>query len=255
MDILVTNDDGYSDSGINTLFNTLNSAGHRVFMIAPEHNKSAISAGLTIKTRLLVKNHGKNIWSVGGTPCDCIIVACCSDLLGSITPELIISGINDGGNLGTDIVYSGTCAAARQGAIYRIPSIALSMNWRATDDSGNWITYDNEDKSEYYKRLSRYVVDNLIRLRDIAKKDNCKAFVNINVFSFPQWRGEKFCNSLSIRKYFDKFIIEPNGEEEVARFYGNNPESTAQLDSDFWACSNGYIALSRILTEPYAIPF
>lgn len=254
MNILITNDDGYSDGGVNTLFNVLNDAGHNVFMVAPENNKSAISAALTLNRHLVVKNHGKNIWSLDGNPCDCVITAFYSDILGGVTPDLLISGINDGGNIGTDITYSGTCAAARQGSIYHAPSIALSMTFRTRDENGP-LVYSSSDKIPYYKNLAQYVTNNIERLAGYAKQNNCEAFLNINVYSFNKWVGEKFCTTLSKRKYFDKVVITKTGETGIAKVYGKEPASSAQESCDFWACSNGYIALSRVLAEPYAVAF
>lgn len=255
MNILVTNDDGYSDSGIKTLFNALKDAGHNVFMVAPLSNRSAISAALTLTRHISVQSHGDHIWSLDGNPCDCVITAFYSDILDGALPDLVISGINDGGNIGTDITYSGTCAAARQGSLYNTPSIALSMTWRLTSDSGSPLTYSDSDKVIYYRKLCDYVVKNLSRLKGYAQKNSNECFLNINVYSFDKWLGERFCSTLSNRKYFDRVVIKGDGDSSIAKVYGKEPESSNLETCDFYACSNGYIALSRVFSEPQSSVF
>ncbi|WP_461248362.1 5'/3'-nucleotidase SurE [Treponema sp. R6D11] len=140
MRILLTNDDGITSQGIRLLAKALRGVGHKVFTVAPDSNQSGCSHSLKfLHEPLKLKEIEEDTWSCSGTPVDCIIVA----LLGGIpeicistegaehnlekAPDLILSGINAGANLGTDIVYSGTAAAARQGGFFGIPSVALSL--------------------------------------------------------------------------------------------------------------------------------
>ncbi len=121
--ILVTNDDGISSKGITALAKALNEIGD-VFVVAPDRENSAIAHSLTLHRPLRVEKIKKNVYAVDGTPADCVHLAI-SILAGR--PQLIVSGINKGGNLGDDITYSGTVSAAFEGTLLGIPSVAVSL--------------------------------------------------------------------------------------------------------------------------------
>ena len=163
MRILLTNDDGVTSPGIVLLAKSLREAGHRVFVVAPDSNMSGTSHSITFLNIPCKLNQIENdTWSCSGTPVDCVIIA----LLGGIpelciketranAPDLLLAGINVGANIGTDIVYSGTAAAARQGSFFSIPSIALSLV--EGDEGWHWgpvisfITNRLEEISGYWK--------------------------------------------------------------------------------------------------------
>jgi len=127
--ILITNDDGIFSSGIYALWEALSQVGD-VYVVAPSDEKSAASHSITINNLLRVKkvkrSGGFEGWSVSGTPADCTKIAV-KEIL-NFTPDLLVSGINKGSNLGNNIMYSGTIAAAAEGAILNIPSIAISLD-------------------------------------------------------------------------------------------------------------------------------
>jgi len=122
--ILVSNDDGVYSEGIRILGKTLGQVG-KVVIVAPDQERSAASHSLTLHRPLRVKKIEPDIFSVDGTPTDCITLGV-NELLPR-RPDLIVSGINKGANLGDDVHYSGTVSAALEGAIMGIPSIAVSM--------------------------------------------------------------------------------------------------------------------------------
>ncbi|RIV28800.1 5'/3'-nucleotidase SurE [Alicyclobacillaceae bacterium I2511] len=128
MHILITNDDGYVATGLQMLKKVLQMHGHHVTFVAPENNCSGQSHSITLGPLRVRRIHvaGADGYVVWGTPADCVRVAC-SDYL-TETFDLLISGINDGFNLGTDTFVSGTVGAAREAAMRRLPSIALSAN-------------------------------------------------------------------------------------------------------------------------------
>jgi 5'-nucleotidase len=122
--ILVTNDDGIHSKGIHILAKALQKMGN-VFVVAPDSEKSAIAHSLTLHRPLRVEKIKRNVYAVDGTPADCIHLG-----VNTILPErprLIVSGINKGGNLGDDIIYSGTVSAAFEGTLLGIPSFAISL--------------------------------------------------------------------------------------------------------------------------------
>jgi 5'/3'-nucleotidase len=122
--ILVTNDDGYRSEGIHAVVEALRALGE-ITMVAPVQEASAIGHALTLRRPLRLEAMGDRIFAVDGTPTDCVNIAVTQVLDG--LPDLVISGINKGWNLGDDITYSGTVAGALEGALLGIPSIAVSL--------------------------------------------------------------------------------------------------------------------------------
>lgn len=124
MKILVSNDDGYLAQGINTLTDALEQVAD-IVVVAPDRNRSAASNSLTLHHPLRVSSYGDNRYKVDGTPSDCVHLAV-TGLLDE-EPDLVVSGINHGANLGDDTIYSGTVAAAMEGRFLGLPTIAVSL--------------------------------------------------------------------------------------------------------------------------------
>ncbi|MFM2303734.1 MAG: hypothetical protein RLZZ135_1144 [Cyanobacteriota bacterium] len=131
MRLLISNDDGIFALGIKTLADTLALAGHEVIVVCPDRERSATGHGLTLHDPIRAEivtgvfHHSIKAWSCSGTPADCVKLA-----LGALLdrfPDFVLSGINQGANLGTDVLYSGTVSAAMEGTIEGIPSIAFSL--------------------------------------------------------------------------------------------------------------------------------
>jgi len=122
--ILVSNDDGIHSAGIHVLADALRSIGD-VYIIAPDRERNAASHALTLHKPLRLEQLGDKMYSVNGTPTDCINLAINGIL--SEKPDLVVSGINKGGNLGDDVTYSGTVSAAFEGTLLGIPSFAVSQ--------------------------------------------------------------------------------------------------------------------------------
>ena len=131
MKILISNDDGVMAEGIKALVTEL-SKEHDVYVVAPDRERSAAGHSLTLHTPIRVeelesKFGAKRIWITSGTPGDCVKIGINAILSEDEKPDLIISGINHGPNLGTDILYSGTVSCAMEGAMMGYPSIAVSL--------------------------------------------------------------------------------------------------------------------------------
>ncbi|MBE7706880.1 MAG: 5'/3'-nucleotidase SurE [Cyanobacteria bacterium SIG30] len=131
MNILISNDDGIAASGIKALISVL-SKNHNVYVIAPDRERSAAGHSLTLHTPLRVeelesKFGAKRVWITTGTPGDCVKIGISAILEANEKPDIVISGINHGPNLGTDILYSGTVSCAMEGAMMGVPSIAVSL--------------------------------------------------------------------------------------------------------------------------------
>jgi len=122
--ILLTNDDGIDAEGLRRLEGCLEALGE-ITVVAPDRERSAVSHGLTINVPLEIKEVGERRYALNGTPADCIIFAL--KHVFQSPPDLVISGINHGANLGDDIMYSGTVAAAREASRHGIPAMAISQ--------------------------------------------------------------------------------------------------------------------------------
>lgn len=170
MKILVSNDDGISANGINALVSAL-SVKNDVYIVAPDRERSAAGHSLTLHTPIRVDEHepkygSKRSWSTSGTPGDCIKIAVNAILSEDEQPDLVISGINHGPNLGSDILYSGTVSCALEGATMDIPSIAVSLN-------------SNDSEVEDFKFAASFVSALLPKLKDFQFPK--KSILNINV--------------------------------------------------------------------------
>jgi 5'-nucleotidase len=131
MRILVSNDDGYFAPGITLLAEALRQLGE-VTVVAPERDRSGASNSLTLDRPLTIRRAANGYFSVNGTPTDCVHIAVTGLL--DFTPDVVVSGINLGANMGDDTIYSGTVAAAVEGYLLGIPSLALSLTSKAGEN-------------------------------------------------------------------------------------------------------------------------
>ena len=202
MNLLISNDDGIFALGIRTLADTLAAAGHQVTVVCPDRERSATGHGLTlhdpIRAEMIesVFNPSIHAWACSGTPSDCVKLA-----LGALLdhpPDMVLSGINHGSNLGTDVLYSGTVSAAMEGVIEGIPSIAFSLT---SFSSQNFQPAANFARS----LLDRIAQNPLPKL----------TLLNVNIPSVPadQIAGVAMTRQ-GVRRYFDMFEkrIDPRGK-------------------------------------------
>jgi len=245
--ILLTNDDGISSSGIKLLAKVLRNAGHRVFTVAPHTNRSGCSHSIHfLNEPLKLSEIEEDTFSCSGTPVDCVITS----LLGGIpelciategaalnmerAPDLILSGINAGANLGTDIIYSGTAAAARQGSLFGIPSVALSL----VENDLPW----------QWESVISYICEKLVLIMGYWKAGT---FVNLN---FPN--SEKKPSALvpsfpSMRYYNDRIVMysSPDGGKYCFAKPGK-VENVPEEGSDWAEVIKGNAAFSVIISQP-----
>ncbi|SDH99071.1 MULTISPECIES: 5'/3'-nucleotidase SurE [unclassified Nitrosomonas] len=166
MRILLSNDDGYFAPGLACLAKTLSSIAD-IIVVAPERDRSGASNSLTLDRPLSLHKSHNGFYYVNGTPTDCVHLAV-TGMLDNL-PDMIISGINDGANMGDDTIYSGTVAAATEGFLLGIPSIAVSL---VSASDGNFST-------------AAHVILNLVK-RFIEKKFHVPILLNVNVPDIPQ---------------------------------------------------------------------
>lgn len=171
MNILISNDDGIAANGIRVLTEEL-SKHHNVYVIAPDRERSAAGHSLTLHTPLRVEelDNGKNgatrTWVTTGTPGDCVKIGVNAILSEDEQPDIVISGINHGPNLGADILYSGTVSCAMEGAMLGVPSIAVSLASMSAD-------------YEDFKFSAKFVASLLNKLKEF--KFPPKSILNVNI--------------------------------------------------------------------------
>lgn len=177
--ILVTNDDGIHAPGLRTLERIARSLSPDVWVVAPETEQSATSHSLTLRRPLRTRRLARRRFSIDGTPTDCVLVAR-HDLLAGRPPDMVLSGINHGGNLGEDVTYSGTVAAAMEAAILGIRAVAFSQT-RNGDGPIAWAT------------AQRYAPDILRRLAAIRWPRDMLVNVNFPALPPEKVRGVRPC--------------------------------------------------------------
>lgn len=233
--ILISNDDGIHARGISTLALRLaNEPEHEVYVVAPDRERSATGHSLTLHKPLRVDNVDlggkiKTAWSTTGTPSDGVKLAI-TELM-PVKPTIVISGINNGPNLGGEILYSGTVAAAMEGAYLGIPSVAVSLQW------GEKRHYDS-------------AAEVLARLLTVFPKAHlaAKSLLNVNVPNVPfdEIKGV-LITEVGIREYNDYFEkrVDPRGR---AYYWlaGSAIEEGEAETSDAWAVMNNYVSLSPV---------
>ncbi len=247
MRILLTNDDGYGSEGIETLASVL-SDEHEVWVVAPATNKSGASSSINIQKKLRLERRGVNRYALEGTPADCVLSALKGGYLPGL-PDVVLSGINRDENMGTDIVYSGTCAAARQACLGGVPSVALSTKHGEREDGEFFFIYES---------LAVFVKRNLSGLISLcgareAETGNFPYFPNINAPSRSVFKGVSFA-SLCKRLYHDRVNIETENDETVYSTCvgGDAVPSHGSGADDATLVEKGYVAISVLYAEPKA---
>lgn len=229
MRILLSNDDGYLAPGIRILQAHLEAANlhESLMLIAPERNRSAASHSLTLTEPLRIFKHEAGVFSVNGTPTDCVHLGVNGGV--DFVSDMVISGINAGANMGDDVLYSGTVAAAMEGRFLGKPSIAVSL-------VGN----------QHFDTAAKVVVKLLQQMATIPL--DSATILNINVPDLPEEQiqgikitrlGQRHCSEPVVRQ------TDPRGHE--IHWIGPAGEAAdASEGTDFWAIEQGYVSITPL---------
>lgn len=230
---MITNDDGIGAAGIGALADALSGCGD-INVVAPSGNQSGVSAALTLRRDIVVSPLGGGRFVVDGTPADCVIMA----LSGGFVPrpDIVVSGVNDGANMGEDVVYSGTVAAAVCAHLHDIPALALS------------VAADRDTTARHFDGAC-LAAKQLVNNGDIVKSGKA-AVININAPNIPAADikgkqitrlGRRAISAPAIRRDNDnedgkmRFVIGPSGAVK------DGGEGT-----DFFAIAEGCIAITPL---------
>jgi len=225
--ILLTNDDGYFSDGITALYEELKKTAE-VYIVAPDREQSASSHSLTLHTPLRVHKLDKNCFATDGTPTDCVMLAV-HLLFEHKLPDMIISGINHGANMGDDVTYSGTVAAAIEGSIIGVPSIAVSMA--------------NYEPRTPMTRAARFVAKLVSSVAKLGLESSTFLNVNLPLDNGRPYRAFEF-TSLGSRRYKDIVIRKTDPRGKPYYWIGGRAQWQMTRGSDFEAVSRGVVSIT-----------
>ena len=229
MNILCTNDDGYLASGIQVLARAANTLGS-VTVVAPDREQSATSNSLTLHHPLRARLTSDDTYVVDGTPTDCVILAV-NELL-AIRPDVCLSGVNHGPNMGEDVLYSGTVAAAMEATVIGIPAIAISY------------IRDRPEELEDWESIVRVILGEILGQKTFPED----TLFNVNLPAVPpgEVQGIKV-TSLGRRRYSDAIMRanDPSGREYFW-IGGGAVTWRGPEDSDFQAIEDGYVSVTPL---------
>lgn len=233
MKILISNDDGFQAPGIVALYEALRTVAE-VEVVAPEHNNSAKSNALTLNAPLYVHRAANGFRYVNGTPADCVHIAL-TGLLG-YRPDLVVSGINNGANMGDDTIYSGTVGAAMEGYLFGIPAIAFSQvekGWGHLDAAAV---------------KARELVQSL-KAGGLVGQQAWLLNVNIPNRRLDQILPMKVCR-LGRRHAAEQVITQTSPRGETMYWIGNaGPAKDDAEGTDFHATLQGHLALTPLKVD------
>ena len=231
MRILLTNDDGIASPALAQLRRVLTPFG-RVITIAPDRNQSAMSQALTLSRPLRIHEESEDVYSVDGTPADCVLVAFHGKILER--PDFVVSGINHGPNMGEDVFYSGTVAAAIEGVLQGVPAVAASL-----------VTRDQTDF-----RAAADTVGNVMR-QILSRGLVRRLLLNINVPHRPaaELKGVRITR-LGTRVYEDTLVrkVDPRGRDYFW-IGGEDPVWQPEEGTDFQSVHDGYVSVTPMQLE------
>ncbi|HEU4344292.1 MAG TPA: 5'/3'-nucleotidase SurE [Candidatus Binatia bacterium] len=231
MIILISNDDGILSDGIIALAKSLQSMGE-VYTVAPDREQNSMSHALTLHRPLRVRELDAKRFAVDGTPTDCVKLALTGLL--PVRPDLVVSGINKGPNLGDDIIYSGTVSAAIEGALLGIPAIAVSL-----------VTFENfkfEAAAEFTAKLISRIGETDIPLETL---------LNVNVPALPKEKIKGWRVTRQGKRHYSENIVEridPRGK----KYYwigGDNLGFAHDEGTDCMAIHEGFVSVTPLQVD------
>jgi 5'-nucleotidase len=226
--ILLSNDDGITSEGLLSLKEEL-SKTHEVWAIAPERERTCVAHAITLHKPLRIREHGDHLFSTNGTPADSVLLGV-KGLLPR-KPDLIISGVNKGPNMGQDVTYSGTVAAAKEGAFLEIPSIAVSLSAR---------------KDFLFGEASLTVQEIVERLQgwDLPHQ----SFLNINIPNILRKDFKGFVVTRLGKRIYNGKVVERT-DPRGGKYYwiGGDSDNFDPIEgTDLLAVSHGYVSITPL---------
>lgn len=225
--ILLSNDDGVRAPGLKAAARELRALGD-LTVVAPNSDQSAVSHSLTINRPLRIKKHGDGVYSVDGTPTDCVTLAF-HEICKRRPPHIVVSGINHGANMGEDVTYSGTVAAAIEGTIMGVPAIAASMTERDVDGRA-------------FRSAARFLRRLVDRTRERLPKNT---LLNVNFPALPPGGYKAYkVTRLGKRVYTDIISAKTDPRGQLYFWIGGEPTWERTGDTDAAAVAKGIVSIT-----------
>lgn len=240
MRILLVNDDGIFAPGIRSLQAAFKAAGHEVIMVAPDSERSAASHSISLRKDIIARQIASDEWAISGTPVDCVVIALQRIIKEPV--DIVISGINAGQNMGEDVLYSGTVAAAVEASLFGFKALALSIN-----------AYQNQLYESATHWFMQMVEEGIL---DLAQPQEV---LNINFPNLPyeEVKGIRLART-GHRKYYNFITIKEEYEDGFSyRIGGDTPAWDFEPGTDSAAVNDGYISITPLgfeLTREAAYP-
>ena len=234
MRILITNDDGVNAAGLQSLLKIARELSDDIWIVAPSEEKSGAGHSLTLSHPVRIRKHGDKHYSVTGTPTDCVMLAV-GEIMRDHRPDLILSGVNRGANLGDDVTYSGTVSAAMEGTLAGIRSIALSQVY-ARERAGDNVSF--AAAQSWGARVLKPL---------IARDFPPRTLININ---FPPLSPDKVKGITPARQGFHDYgrasVVKGTDPRGFAYYWFglHGIEHTPAQDTDLEAIQSGYISVT-----------
>ncbi len=232
--IVITNDDGISAPGLRALVKGLEGLG-TISVVAPSHERSAAAQSLTLRQPIYCDQVAEREWAVEGTPADSMIIAL--HALFKEKPDLVISGINRGGNLGENVYYSGTVGAAMEAAINHVPAIAISLSYRGKE-------FNFEPAAQFARRLAPLVL-----------KEGMPAGIVLNVNVPNQWKGEVRFTRQSSK--ITRNLLQPGQDPRGRKYYWLHEQEVKEEvgpETDYAAIFEGAISITPLELDHTHVP-
>ena len=231
MRVLVSNDDGVDAPGIRILAEGLRAAGHEVYVVAPDRDRSGASNSLTLDLPIRLKRIDHYTCSIAGTPTDCVHLALTGML--DFEPDIVVSGINNSANLGDDVIYSGTVSAAMEGRFLGLPAVAMSL-----------VTHNHEPK--HFETAARAAVEIVARLKSDPLPADTILNVNVPDLAWTDVKGFEVTR-LGNRHRSEPCVPQPDPRGRTVYWIGPaGREQDAGAGTDFHAVRTGNISITPI---------
>ncbi len=230
--VFLTNDDGYQSKGLLAIREELLKSGYEVITVTPDRNMSGTSHSLTFTRPLKIVELEKNFYYIAdGTPADCVHVGL-NIILKDKKPDILVSGINTGPNIGNDVFYSGTVGAAREGTLFDIPSIALSVG---------------SSKNPNYQEIAQVGIKivNAVAIKGLPKG----VFLNVNIPTIPKNQIKGFLLTKQGRSAFKEEIVKYLSPSKEEYYWIGGEEALleeCQPGTDYTAIKEGFVSITPI---------
>ncbi len=238
--ILITNDDGFEAIGLKHLVEALKPIAN-IYVVAPDRNQSACGHSMTLNRPLKMESFDDDSYTIDGTPTDCVFISLYT-IFDEVKPDLLISGINIGSNMGEDITYSGTVAGAMEAVLHKVPAIAISQVYNNLNSNENKNDWDFELAKQTIVKVVEKIFDDGFPLEE-------RKLLNINIpqIAPSESKGIKITKA-GYREYGNDIHTHHNPRGELYHWIGLHPLIWQSDDKacDFEAIKDNYVSISPI---------